>query len=115
MARSYPNETQEQMMVVKYCDARGIPVVHVPNEGKRSVVAGANQKRMGLRPGFPDLFIPVPNSRYHGLFIEMKDRYGKPSERQIEWIKKLQELGYCAQCCQGHENALYLIKHYMSM
>ena len=32
---------------------------HIPNEGKRSVVNGANLKKAGLKKGVPDLCLPV--------------------------------------------------------
>lgn len=52
-------ETGEQEAVIEYCAWRRIPVVHIPNEGKRSAAYAAQMKRMGLAKGFPDLFIPV--------------------------------------------------------
>lgn len=76
------NEDLEQEAVIEWCDIKRIPIVHIPNEGKRSAAYAARLKRMGLRPGFPDLFIPVVRGRYHGLFIEMKYGGGRLSADQ---------------------------------
>lgn len=43
---------------------------HIPNEGKRSRSAGARMKQEGLKPGVPDVCLPVPRGPYHGLYGE---------------------------------------------
>ena len=35
--------------IVDYCNLRGIPIAHVPNEGKRSLQYGARLKKMGMQ------------------------------------------------------------------
>lgn len=107
------NELAEQIAVVEYCDLRHIPIVHIPNEGKRSVVMGAAMKRAGLRPGFPDLFVPRARGKYHGLFIEMKYDDGKLSEDQKKWIRTLREEGYAACACYGFDEAVRAIECYL--
>ncbi len=58
---------------------------HIPNEGKRSVVNGANLKKAGLKKGVPDLCLPVAKGNYHSLYIEMKkNKRCRPSAEQIE-------------------------------
>ena len=109
------SEFDEQCAVVEYCDARGIPVVHVPNEGKRSVAAGARLKRAGMRPGFPDLLIPRARGRYHSLYIEMKAEGGKPTVEQVAWIRRLRKEGMCAYVCIGAVQAIKLIEQYMAL
>lgn len=109
------SESQQQIAVVEYCDARGIPCAHIPNEGKRNKYAGAQLKRQGLRKGFPDLVIPVARGKYHSLYIEMKDYGGKPTKEQVEWIHKLRAQGMCAFVCIGARNAIELIERYMAM
>lgn len=78
-------ESSEQQAVIEYCSYCGIDVVHIPNEGKRSERYGAELKRLGMRKGFPDLFIPQSKKGYHGLFIELKrDITRKPTKDQLE-------------------------------
>ncbi|MCI8469356.1 MAG: VRR-NUC domain-containing protein [Eggerthellaceae bacterium] len=109
------SEAQEQAAVITYCELRGIPVYHIPNEGKRSVYAGANLKRQGLRAGVPDLCIPVARGRYHSLYIEMKADGGKVTPKQAEWIALLRGQGMCAAVCVGADNAKALIDRYMAL
>lgn len=106
------SETSEQITVIEFCDLFNIPVVHIPNEGKRSAINGAMLKRAGLRKGFPDLFIPLPRKGYHGLFIEMKTKSGKATDEQIEWMRTLDRNGYFCAVCHGSDQAIELIQKY---
>ena len=45
---------------------------HVPNGGTRDAVEGRHLKQQGVKRGVPDLCLPVPSGRYHGLFLELK-------------------------------------------
>lgn len=108
-----PTETGEQEVVVQFCELMHIPVVHIPNEGKRSAAYAAQMKCMGLAKGFPDLFIPVAVSGFHGLFIELKrDRKSKPTEQQRAWVEYLNRAGYRAAVCHGADAAIEEIKNY---
>lgn len=106
------NETTEQIAVVNYCQAIGIPIVHIPNEGKRSVATGIQLKRMGLQRGFPDLFIPLARRDYHGLFVEMKYGKGRLSEPQKEWLSRLNQEGYAVCVCYSADEAIDKINKY---
>lgn len=108
------SEAGEQEAVIQYCDLKHIPVVHIPNEGKRSVTAGARLKRAGMRTGFPDLFVPRANQGYNGLFIEMKYGHNKPTEKQREWLKLLADEGYCCAVCYGFDEAVKVIERYLN-
>lgn len=108
-------EEYEQIAVVDYLDVKGIPVFHVPNEGKRSPKTGKRFKRMGMKPGVPDLCIPVARRGYHGLFIEMKYGSNKLTEKQAEWLTLLNENGYKAVCCYGFDDAMRAIDWYFGL
>lgn len=87
---------------------------HVVNEGRRSVQHTQSLIRQGMKPGVPDIFLPVAKGRYHGLFIEMKRRYGgRQSPEQKAWQAALLEEGYCAVVCKGCEEAMDTIDWYM--
>ena len=106
-------ESGEQEAVVQFCELMRIPVVHIPNEGKRSAAYAAQMKRMGLAKGFPDLFIPVAASGFHGLFIELKrDRKASATETQKVWLEYLNKEGYRAAVCHGSEEAMKEIENY---
>ena len=65
-----PSESQEQITVVRWFDlshrdlkGRLIAVpngAHLAGSGKQRAAKMARMKAEGLRPGFPDLFLPVP-------------------------------------------------------
>lgn len=117
-----PTEDQEQAALFEWanlsCGAHPelALLVHIPNEGKRSVQTGANLKRIGLKPGFPDIMLPVARHGYHGLFIELKrSRGGQVSDNQKWWIDKLNQQGYYAVVCFGLDEAISVISKYLNI
>lgn len=86
---------------------------HIPNGGKRDAREAARFKRMGVKPGVPDLFLPVPRRNYHGLFIEMKSAKGRVSDYQKQWFSDLEQQGYAACVCFGFEEAQKDILNYL--
>lgn len=113
--RANINITEEAVTVavVEYCSLRGVPVAHVPNEGKRSPQMGARLKKMGMQKGFPDLVIPLPRGNYHGLYIELKVGYNKTTADQKRWLTKLNANGYAATACWGMDEAINTINTYL--
>ena len=106
------SEDAEQEAVVEYCDLLHIPIVHIPNEGKRSLSYAARMKRMGLRSGFPDLFVTLARGKYHGLFIEMKYGKNKTTKEQKEWLELLSAEGYACAVCYGADETIKVIENY---
>lgn len=106
------SETSEQEAVVEYCQLRRIPIVHIPNEGKRSAAYAAMLKRMGLQKGFPDLFITRARGGFHGLFIEMKYGKGKTTQDQKDWLELLTAEGYACTVCYNADEAIKIITKY---
>ena len=115
MVRNVPTEDEEQQTVVQYCDALKLPVFHIPNGGHRHMSVAVQMKRIGVKAGVPDLFMPLAKGEYHGLFIEMKRRNFTPSkltDNQREWIALLKKNGYAAFVCAGAESAIKCIDWY---
>lgn len=119
------SESGEQKALIEWADLQSHRhkelrmLVHIPNEGKRSIRAGAELKRMGLRAGFPDLFLAVPrmvnNVMYGGLFIELKVKGNKCTENQKKWLRRLSEQGYKTEVCYGCSEAIEVIKEYLGI
>ena len=115
----YPSESEEQIALFEWAELhknryRGLELMfHVPNGGARSKSEGARLKREGVKAGVPDIFLPVPLGKYHGLFIELK-RQGKYtlSKPQEEMLQKLASQGYAAFVCQGFMEAKSVIETY---
>ena len=88
---------------------------HIPNGGSRNKLEAANLKKQGVKAGVPDLFLPVSRGGYHGLFIELKHGKNKPTEKQTEWLKSLNEQGYAVAVCYGCEEASEKILKYLKL
>ena len=89
-------------------------LMHVANEGSGSVVRGITQKRMGLRPGCPDLFLAVPCGGLSGLWIEMKRaKGGVVRPEQADFLLSLKAMGYAAEVCRGADKAIEAIDKYL--
>lgn len=117
------NENQHQMAVVKWSQQPSVRekwpelklMFHIPNERVCSKQQGRLLKLMGVKPGVPDLFLPVPRSRYHGLYIEMKTEVGTPSEDQKWWGEQLLAQGYLWEVCYGWQSAVRVLEYYLSL
>lgn len=86
---------------------------HVPNGGSRDVREATHLKQMGVKPGVPDLFLPVARGSWHGLWIEMKALNGRISQAQDQWIHELARQGYRAVVCYGWEDAVGTLTGYL--
>ena len=92
-------------------------LIKLTNEGKRSAFYGKSLLNIGMRPGIPDYFYPLPNVRWHGLWIEMKRRDGsktKKNPKQDEWIAKLIAVGQYACYAYGAEDAISIWNKYVT-
>ena len=114
------SESTEQMAVIQWCEINECIypelelIHHIPNGGKRSKTEAIRLKCEGVKKGVPDLCLPVPRRKYHGLYIEMKYGNGRTSKEQKEWIYKLSKQGYKAVVCNGFEEAKETIERYMA-
>lgn len=96
----------------------------IPNGGLRDKITASNLKREGVKPGVPDILLPVARGGFHGLFIEMKRRTtgrgkdrkqkGSTSGVQDDWIARLRLRGYGAASVVGFEAAKQLIRDYLA-
>lgn len=88
---------------------------HVPNEGKRSAAMGSRLKQAGLKPGVPDIVLPVARGGYIGLYIELKYGKNKVTENQKMWLRDLREQNHLTAVCYGWEQARNLIETYLKL
>lgn len=109
------SEAEEQAAVIQYCELRRIPIFHIPNGGSRNKAEAAHLKAQGVKPGVPDLFLPVAKQPYHGLFIEMKAEHGRISDHQKEWLTLLSHQGYAIAVCYGFDQAKSVIDSYLHL
>lgn len=71
----------------------------IPNGGQRNRVTGARLKAEGVKPGVPDIMLPVARKQWHGLWIEMKAETNMTSSHQKIWLNALQCEGYQISIC----------------
>lgn len=122
-----PTEHEEQSAVIEWFDLYA-PTVGldprllfcVPNGSSKSIPQAMKFKREGLRPGVPDLMLPVAkyadvrSIRTFGLFIEMKRRHGSQlREDQAEMIALLTAQGYRCVVAKGADEAIAAIVEYL--
>ena len=88
---------------------------HVANGGKRGKREAAKLKRMGVKTGVPDLHLPVARGGFHGLYVEMKRLDGgRVSTEQKAWLAALHAAGHCVAVCEGHEQAIAVLRDYLA-
>lgn len=119
MIKGWSSEEREQMALFAWLDwvAKGVPeakwVFHIPNGGDRHPAVGRKLRRMGVKAGVPDIFVPVPRGGYHGLWIEMKGETGRVKKVQKPWLEFLREQGYRVEVCRGADEAMSAIVEYL--
>jgi hypothetical protein len=72
-------------------------LVHVPNGGARSASEGGRFKAMGVKPGVPDLLLPVRTSEYGAGWWELKHGRGRLEESQLTRHAILRASGHYVQ------------------
>ena len=90
----------------------------VPNGGKRSIRTAVNLKLQGVKPGVPDLCLPVARGtdpRYIGLWIELKKPGGTTSPAQAHWLAALAMYGHKTALCTSWESARDHLLDYLTL
>lgn len=87
---------------------------HIPNERKASVQRRITMAKAGVKKGIPDICVPVPNDKYHSLYIEMKVKPNKPSPEQIALLKHLNSVGNYAILCWSAAEAMEALDKYLA-
>ena len=114
-------EFEEQCSIFSWAEMKQIEIPELRllnsslNGVRLSIGAAKKAKKAGLRAGYPDLFLPVSRSGYHGLFIELKRVGGRnPEPNQAMWLSSLSNEGYDCYCCRGAEAAIQTIISYLN-
>ena len=102
-------EARLQKAVLQHLKMTGVPGIiyfHPANEGRRSIVTGANLKALGMLPGVADLVI-IKDGR--AFFLEIKAKGGRLSEAQAQFGALALEAGSqwaCVDCIDAAINTL---------
>lgn len=93
---------------------------HIPNGGNRRKLEAVRFKRMGVKAGVSDLFLPLPLHGYAGLWIELKAPFNDstdknyPTKHQKAWLNSMSHAGYKTEVCYGWLEARNAIKIYLN-
>lgn len=109
------SEAQEQIKIFNYAKYNNKLrwLFAIPNGGSRDIREATRLKLQGVKAGVSDMFLPIPNSMFHGLFIELKVGTNKTSQLQDEFIDYVRMNGYMAKVCYGADEAIRTIKSYL--
>lgn len=117
------SEARHQQAVIKWSQQPAVRnawpelalLHHIKNETTEGVKQVAVDRAMGVKKGVPDLCLPVPRGRYHGLYIEMKTDTGRTTAAQNWWGEKLLEQGYMFEVCHGWQSAVRVLQWYLNL
>lgn len=87
---------------------------HIPNGEKRNIQTAMKLKAMGVMPGVPDLFLPVPNEAgRHGLWIEVKAGKNRLTENQKLFVSRTLDDGYDFAEVRSVEEFFKVVSEYL--
>lgn len=120
-----PTESQEAKLLMAWASRHQICrkyLIAIPNGGFRNAREALSLKKQGVKSGVSDYFLAYPNSKYHGLWIELKRRrthlgrpMGKVSKAQEDWINQMKLLDYGAIVSHGANEAISVIQNYLTI
>lgn len=120
------SEHEEQKALFQWLDTVGVArfpghcvdgkfmAFAVPNAAKRSPQLASWMRAEGMRGGVPDVFIPIGNDKYNGLFIEMKYGNNKETAAQKKWLCALSDHGYKCITCYNWRTGAEIIDAYLT-
>lgn len=121
--KSSPTRTEEreQARFIRWSHLAGVRarmpelawIHHSPNGGKRDGFTGAQMKALGVRPGFPDLILPINVGTHAGLAIEFKSPTGRTTPEQDGWLRHLSGQGWACHVARSAEDARAIVCEYL--
>ncbi len=91
----------------------------IPNGGFRDKITAARLKAQGVKPGVPDVCLPIRRGKWAGLWIEMKrpktekQQKGTVRVEQSIWLDFLATQGYGTAICRGWDQARLMLINYL--
>lgn len=117
-----PNEHAEQKGLLTWAALASINqpklrlLFAIPNGGARSKATAGKLKAEGVKPGVPDLCLPVARGGFFGLWLEMKRVKGSTlSPEQIQWHQQLVGEGFYVITCKGRSAAEEALTAYLAL
>lgn len=112
-----PSEHEIQVQLMQWCHRHADERLHlifaIPNGGHRHKSTAMKLKMEGVKPGIPDLMLPVPTETAAGLFLEMKAPNGRVSDKQRVWLDTLRSVGYHTDVAWSLQSATTILEQYL--
>ena len=116
-------EEREQARFIKWThrpDVRELApalrwMFHCPNGGKRDAITGGQMRALGVKPGVPDLLMPVVSGPDCGLALEFKSATGRMGPEQDEWADHLKANGWLVLMVRSADAARAAVMHYLDV
>lgn len=108
-------ETIIQIQIVEQLRKHKIPYYHFVNEGKRTPQNASLLKKMGMKSGVHDLFMPRGNQTFKGLWLEIKTTKGKALPTQLQFAQDMIAEGYAAHISYGYDESINIIKNFYNL
>lgn len=89
--------------------------IHVPNGGKRPKGEAGKMKAMGVKPGVPDILLPMPHNGYAGMAIELKSPTGPVSADQRDWLEEFEARNYCTAVCRELDSFIAVARRFLGV
>ena len=88
---------------------------HIPNGANTNNIRGKLNQMSGIIAGIPDLFLPYPTSKYHGLYMEVKkDQKARVRKDQRHCLTELAKEGYFTCVARSPEEGIKIIDYYLT-
>ena len=117
-----PTEHAEQSALITWANLNAatypelLLLYAIPNGGYRSKATAGKLKAEGVKPGVPDLHLPVPRGPTRSLYLEMKrQKGGHLSDAQKWWRDALMAQGHHVQRVDGFEHARITLLAYLAL
>ncbi|GIM60531.1 VRR-NUC domain-containing protein [Capnocytophaga canis] len=80
----------------------------VPNGGSRNTLEAKRLQQEGVLAGVSDLIVIAPNKT---IFIEMKHGKGKQTDKQKDFQKQVQQLGFSYFVCNSFDKFQNIVEN----
>ncbi|AWU44048.1 MULTISPECIES: VRR-NUC domain-containing protein [Blattabacterium] len=109
---------KEQLLHSSVCDYLDYEYPHIfyfhpHNEARRTPYERFLIKVMRLRPGLPDILVPIPKKGRTGMALEFKIKPNKLTENQIHIIDIFNSYNWKVNVCYDFDEAKIYIDQYL--
>jgi len=108
------HEHRLQTVLATYLDLNNYTFFAIPNGGWRNKAVAAKLKAEGVKAGVADLLILLPNSTFHGLFVEVKIKGNSQQPNQKVFEQKARDCGYEYIIVRSLDELIEKLKYYES-